>query len=355
MSSSIKVNLEKDSYDIIFDENFVESAMALIAISSKCMFITQEIIYEAFEEKFSVLKSLPNVEFHLIGQGEKAKSIDTVIEICDKMAMMHFDRSSTVFAVGGGVVGDTAGFVASIFMRGIDYFQYPTTLLAMVDSSIGGKTGVNLSSGKNLIGRIHQPKAVIVDVSFLDTLPQREINASLAEAIKYGFIYDRELFNYIVENISDILSGKNHTVLKKIILRSCEIKSEVVSMDVNEDNIRMILNFGHTIGHALEGYFEYKKLLHGEAILYGMKCALYLSHTIGNLSEKDYYASLKALSAFTLPAIDLKDKGSIIEFVKRDKKFRESQIRFVLISEIGKAELSTDITLNHIEESLGVL
>ena len=355
MSSSIKVNLEKDSYDIIFDENFVESAMALIAISSKCMFITQEIIYEAFEEKFSVLKSLPNVEFHLIGQGEKAKSIDTVIEICDKMAMMHFDRSSTVFAVGGGVVGDTAGFVASIFMRGIDYFQYPTTLLAMVDSSIGGKTGVNLSSGKNLIGRIHQPKAVIVDVSFLDTLPQREINASLAEAIKYGFIYDRELFNYIVENISDILSGKNHTVLKKIILRSCEIKSEVVSMDVNEDNIRMILNFGHTIGHALEGYFEYKKLLHGEAILYGMKCALYLSHTIGNLSEKDYYASLKALSAFTLPAIDLKDKGSIIEFVKRDKKFRESQIRFVLISEIGKAELSTEITLNHIEESLGVL
>jgi 3-dehydroquinate synthase len=355
MSSSIKVNLEKDSYDIIFDENFVESAMALIAISSKCMFITQEIIYEAFEEKFSVLKSLPNVEFHLIGQGEKAKSIDTVIEICDKMAMMHFDRSSTVFAVGGGVVGDTAGFVASIFMRGIDYFQYPTTLLAMVDSSIGGKTGVNLSSGKNLIGRIHQPKAVIVDVSFLDTLPQREINASLAEAIKYGFIYDRELFNYIVENISDILSGKNHTVLKKIILRSCEIKSEVVSMDVNEDNIRMILNFGHTIGHALEGYFEYKKLLHGEAILYGMKCALYLSHTIGNLSEKDYHTSLKALSAFTLPAIDLKDKGSIIEFVKRDKKFRESQIRFVLISEIGKAELSTEITLNHIEESLGVL
>ena len=355
MSSSIKVNLEKDSYDIIFDENFVESAMALIAISSKCMFITQEIIYEAFEEKFSVLKSLPNVEFHLIEQGEKAKSIDTVIEICDKMAMMHFDRSSTVFAVGGGVVGDTAGFVASIFMRGIDYIQYPTTLLAMVDSSIGGKTGVNLSSGKNLVGRIHQPKAVIIDVSFLDTLPQREINASLAEAIKYGFIYDRELFNYIVENISDILSGKNHTVLKKIILRSCEIKSEVVSMDVNEDNIRMILNFGHTIGHALEGYFEYKKLLHGEAILYGMKCALYLSHTIGNLNKKDYHASLKAIAAFTLPAIDLKDKGSIIEFVKRDKKFRESQIRFVLISEIGKAELSTKITLNHIEESLGVL
>ena len=355
MSSTIKVNLEKDSYDIIFDDNFVESAMALIATSSKCMIITQEVIYEAFEKKFSVLKSLPNVEFHFIGQGEEAKSIETAIEICDKMTLMHYDRSSTIFAVGGGVVGDTAGFVASIFMRGIDYIQYPTTLLAMVDSSIGGKTGVNLTSGKNLIGRIHQPKAVIIDLSFLDTLPQREINASLAEVIKYGFIYDRELFNYIVENISDILSGKNHTVLKKIILRSCEIKSEVVSKDINEDNIRMILNFGHTIGHALEGYFEYKKLLHGEAILYGMKCALYLSHTIGNLNENDYHASLKALSAFTLPTINLKDKESIIEFVKRDKKFRESQIRFILISEIGKAELNTEITLNHIEESLGVL
>ena len=355
MSSTIKVNLEKDSYDIIFDDNFVESAIALIATSSKCMIITQEVIYEAFEKKFSVLKSLPNVEFHFIGQGEEAKSIETAIEICDKMTLMHYDRSSTIFAIGGGVVGDTAGFVASIFMRGIDYIQYPTTLLAMVDSSIGGKTGVNLTSGKNLIGRIHQPKAVIIDLSFLDTLPQREINASLAEVIKYGFIYDRELFNYIVENISDFLSGKNHTVLKKFILRSCEIKSEVVSKDINEDNIRMILNFGHTIGHALEGYFEYKKLLHGEAILYGMKCALYLSHTIGNLNKKDYHASLKAIAAFTLPAIDLKDKRSIIEFVKRDKKFRESQIRFVLISEIGKAELSTEITLNHIEESLGVL
>ena len=355
MSSTIKVNLEKDSYDIIFDDDFVESAMALIATSSKCMIITQEVIYEAFEKKFSVLKSLPNVDFHFIGQGEKAKSIETAIEICDKMTMMQYDRSSTIFAVGGGVVGDLAGFVASIFMRGIDYIQYPTTLLAMVDSSIGGKTGVNLISGKNLIGRTHQPKAVIIDLSFLDTLPQREINASLAEAIKYGFIYDRELFNYIVENMSDILSGKNHTVLNKIILRSCEIKTEVVSKDVNEDNIRMILNFGHTIGHALEGYFEYKKLLHGEAILYGMKCALHLSHTIGNLNKKDYHASLKAIAAFTLPAIDLKDKGSIIEFVKRDKKFRESQIRFVLISEIGKAELSTKITLNHIEESLGVL
>ncbi|MBC8226934.1 MAG: 3-dehydroquinate synthase [Gammaproteobacteria bacterium] len=355
MNNTVKVDLGKDSYDIIFDDNFVESAIALVAISSKCMFITQEVIYKEFEDKFSVLKSLPNVEFHFIDQGEEAKSIETIVEICDKMTAMQYDRSSTIFAVGGGVVGDTAGFVASIFMRGINYIQYPTTLLAMIDSSIGGKTGVNLRSGKNLIGRIHQPKAVIIDTSFLSTLPEREINASLAEAIKYGFIYDRDLFNYIVENMSDILNNKNDTILKKIILRSCQIKSEVVSQDVDENDLRMILNFGHTIGHALEGYFQYKTLLHGEAILYGMKCALYLSHTTGGLNKKDYNKGLKALSAFTLPSIDIKDKAEIIEFVKRDKKFRESQIKFVLIPEIGKATVSKNITLNHIEESLGVL
>ena len=355
MNKTVKVELGKDSYDIIFDDNFVESAIALIGVSSKCMFITQETIYRAFEDKFSVLKSLPNVEFHFIGQGEEEKSIETVIEICDKMTGMHYDRSSTIFAVGGGVVGDTAGFVASIFMRGINYIQYPTTLLAMIDSSIGGKTGINLKSGKNLIGRIHQPKAVVIDTSFLATLPKREVNASLAEAIKYGFIYDRDLFDYIVKNMSNILSNRTPEILEKIIVRSCEIKSEVVSQDVNEDSLRMILNFGHTFGHALEGYFQYKTLLHGESILYGMKSALYLSHTIGNLNEEDYHLGLKALSAFTLPSIDIKDKAHILEFVKRDKKFKESKIRFVLISEIGKADISTDITLSHIEESLEVL
>ncbi|HIF29921.1 MAG TPA: 3-dehydroquinate synthase [Candidatus Marinimicrobia bacterium] len=356
MSNTVKVDLGKDSYNIILSDNFVESIEGFArASSSKCILITQEVIYKAFEDKFAALESLPNLEFHFIGQGEEAKSIKTAMEICEKMAIMQYDRSSTIFAVGGGVVGDIAGFVASIFMRGISYVQYPTTLLAMIDSSIGGKTGVNLKSGKNLIGRIHQPKSVIIDISFLSTLPKREVNASLAEAIKYGFIYDRDLFNYIVENMSDILSNRDSAILKKIILRSCEIKSEVVSQDVNENDLRMILNFGHTVGHALEGHFQYKTLLHGESILYGMKSALYLSHTIGSLNDEDYRLGLKALSAFTLPSIDIKDKAEIIEFVKRDKKFKESKIRFVLIPEIGKANISTEITLNHIEESLEVL
>ena len=355
MDKMVKVDLGKDSYNISIGNSFVDSIKSKVEESdSKCILITQETIYNAFEDKFSALESL-GIDVHFIGEGEDAKSIDTAITICDKMSSLGYDRSSTIFAVGGGVVGDVSGFVASIFMRGISYIQFPTTLLAMIDSAIGGKTGVNLKNGKNLIGRIHQPKEVIIDISFLNTLPKRELNASLAEAIKYGLIYDRDLFDYLVNNFHDILALKDHTMLEKIILRSCEIKGEVVSQDVNENELRMILNFGHTVGHAIEAYFDYKKLLHGEAIVYGMQCALYLSNKIDNLNESDYTKAVDALSLFALPSLAIEDENRLIDFVKRDKKFKESQIRFVLISQIGNATISKEITLDNIKESLSVL
>ena len=355
MDKMVKVDLGKDSYNISIGNSFVDSIKSKVEESdSKCILITQETIYNAFEDKFSALESL-GIDVHFIGEGEDAKSIDTAITICDKMSSLGYDRSSTIFAVGGGVVGDVSGFVASIFMRGISHIQFPTTLLAMIDSAIGGKTGVNLKNGKNLIGRIHQPKEVIIDISFLNTLPKRELNASLAEAIKYGLIYDRDLFDYLVNNFHDILALKDHTMLEKIILRSCEIKGEVVSQDVNENELRMILNFGHTVGHAIEAYFDYKKLLHGEAIVYGMQCALYLSNKMDNLNESDYTKAVDALSLFALPALAIEDESRLIDFVKRDKKFKESQIRFVLISQIGNATISKEITLDNIKESLSVL
>ena len=355
MDKMVKVDLGKDSYNISIGNSFVDSIKNKVEESdSKCILITQETIYNAFEDKFSALESL-GIDVHFIGEGEDAKSIDTAITICDKMSSLGYDRSSTIFAVGGGVVGDVSGFVASIFMRGISHIQFPTTLLAMIDSAIGGKTGVNLKNGKNLIGRIHQPKEVIIDISFLNTLPKRELNASLAEAIKYGLIYDRDLFDYLVNNFHDILALKDHTMLEKIILRSCEIKGEVVSQDVNENELRMILNFGHTVGHAIEAYFDYKKLLHGEAIVYGMQCALYLSNKIDNLNGSDYTKAVDALSLFALPSLAIEDKNRLIDFVKRDKKFKESQIRFVLISQIGNATISKEITLDNIKESLSVL
>ena len=355
MDKMVKVDLGKDSYNISIGNSFVGSIKSKVEESdSKCILITQETIYNAFEDKFSALESL-GIDVHFIGEGEDAKSIDTAITICDKMSSLGYDRSSTIFAVGGGVVGDVSGFVASIFMRGISHIQFPTTLLAMIDSAIGGKTGVNLKNGKNLIGRIHQPKEVIIDISFLNTLPKRELNASLAEAIKYGLIYDRDLFDYLVNNFHDILALKDHTMLEKIILRSCEIKGEVVSQDVNENELRMILNFGHTVGHAIEAYFDYKKLLHGEAIVYGMQCALYLSNKMDNLNESDYTKAVGALSLFALPSLAIEDENRLIDFVKRDKKFKESQIRFVLISQIGNATISKEITLDNIKESLSVL
>ena len=355
MDKMVKVDLGKDSYNISIGNSFVDSIKNKVEESdSKCILITQETIYNAFEDKFSALESL-GIDVHFIGEGEDAKSIDTAITICDKMSSLGYDRSSTIFAVGGGVVGDVSGFVASIFMRGISHIQFPTTLLAMIDSAIGGKTGVNLKNGKNLIGRIHQPKEVIIDISFLNTLPKRELNASLAEAIKYGLIYDRDLFDYLVNNFHDILALKDHTMLERIILRSCEIKGEVVSQDVNENELRMILNFGHTVGHAIEAYFDYKKLLHGEAIVYGMQCALYLSNKMDNLNGSDYTKAVDALSLFALPSLAIEDKNRLIDFVKRDKKFKESQIRFVLISQIGNATISKEITLDNIKESLSVL
>jgi 3-dehydroquinate synthase len=307
MANKIKVDLGLDSYKISMIDSFV-SSISHVASSTKsqCMLISQDNIYKLYKDKFDQLSKLSNISIHLIDDGEQAKSFETITQITNKMASEHFDRSSIVLAVGGGVVGDIAGFAASVYMRGIDYVQYPTTLLAMVDSSIGGKTGINLKSGKNLVGRIYQPKAVEIDINFLLTLPDRQINAALAEAIKYGFIYDRELFDFIASSIDNIIENKSIKILEKIIIQCCEIKSDVVSEDVNENELRMILNFGHTVGHAIEGYFDYRTLLHGEAIFYGMKCALYLSNKYGNLSNNEYNKSLDLLSKFDLPSVSIK-------------------------------------------------
>ena len=356
MANKIKVDLGLDSYKISMIDSFV-SSISHVASSTKsqCMLISQDNIYKLYKDKFDQLSKLSNISIHLIDDGEQAKSFETITQITNKMASEHFDRSSIVLAVGGGVVGDIAGFAASVYMRGIDYVQYPTTLLAMVDSSIGGKTGINLKSGKNLVGRIYQPKAVEIDINFLLTLPDRQINAALAEAIKYGFIYDRELFDFIASSIDNIIENKSIKILEKIIIQCCEIKSDVVCEDVNENELRMILNFGHTVGHAIEGYFDYRTLLHGEAIFYGMKCALYLSNKYGNLSNNEYNKSLDLLSKFDLPSVSIEDYDKFMTYIKNDKKIRASNVKFILLDEIGKSQINDNISFEQIIESLKVL
>ena len=356
MANKIKVDLGLDSYKISMIDSFV-SSISHVASSTKsqCMLISQDNIYKLYRDEFDQLSKLSNINIHLIDDGEQAKSFETITQITNKMASEHFDRSSIVLAVGGGVVGDIAGFAASVYMRGIDYVQYPTTLLAMVDSSIGGKTGINLKSGKNLVGRIYQPKAVEIDINFLLTLPDRQINAALAEAIKYGFIYDRELFDFIASSIDNIIENKSIKILEKIIIQCCEIKSDVVSEDVNENELRMILNFGHTVGHAIEGYFDYRTFLHGEAIFYGMKCALYLSNKYGNLSNNEYNKSLDLLSKFDLPSVSIEDYDKFMTYIKNDKKIRASNVKFILLDEIGKSQINDNISFEQIIESLKVL
>ena len=355
MSNKIKVDLGNNSYNISLIEDFKASIVKFASSTeSQCMLITQEEIFNLYKSSFNELSDIVNVNIFLINQGEEAKSFESISSIVNDMASKHFDRSSLVFAVGGGVVGDVAGFAASIFMRGIKYIQYPTTLLAMVDSAIGGKTGINLQSGKNLVGRIYQPIAVEIDINFLSTLPKREMNASLAEVVKYGFIYDKEFFEYLTTKITEI-DNKNMDVLQKIIIQCCEIKGDIVSEDENENELRMILNFGHTVGHGLESFKEYKDLLHGEAIFYGMKCALYLSNKFGKLSDREYMSSIQFLSKFDLPDLDIDDKDTFINFVKNDKKFRNKKIRFILLDEIGKSRISEDISFDQIKESLSAL
>jgi len=356
MTNSIKVDLGLDSYKINMIDSFAGSIPNIASTTeSQCMLISQENIYKLYKNKFDLLSRLPNVSIYLIDDGEQTKSFETITQITNKMASEYFDRSSIVFAVGGGVVGDIAGFAASIYMRGVDYIQYPSTLLAMIDSSIGGKTGINLRSGKNLVGRIYQPKAVEIDINFLSTLPIRQINAALAEAVKYGFIYDKQLFELIASSIDDILKSRSIKILEKIIIQCCEIKSDVVSEDVNEHELRMILNFGHTVGHAIEGYYDYKKLLHGEAIFYGMKCALYLSNKYGNLSNDEYNESLDLLSKFDLPSVSIKDYDKFMNYIKSDKKIRASNVKFILLDEIGKSQINDNISFEQIKESLKVL
>ena len=355
MSSKIKVDLGNNSYNISLIEDFKASVIKFASSTeSQCMLITQKEIFNLYKSSFNELSNLENVNILFISQGEEAKSFESISSIVNDMANKNFDRSSLVFAVGGGVVGDVAGFAASIFMRGIKYIQYPTTLLAMVDSAIGGKTGINLQGGKNLVGRIYQPIAVEIDTHFLSTLPKREMNAALAEVVKYGFICDKEFFEYLTTNITEI-DNKNMDVLQKIIIQCCEIKGDIVSEDENENELRMILNFGHTIGHGLESFKKYKDLLHGEAIFYGMKCALYLSNKFGKLSDREYMSSIQFLSKFDLPDLDIDDNDTFINFVKNDKKFRNKKIRFILLDEIGKSRISEDISFDQIKESLSAL
>jgi len=269
--------------------------------------------------------------------GEKSKRMSVVEKCCGQLALHRLERKSFIVALGGGVVGDLAGFVAATYLRGIPFVQVPTTLLAQVDSSVGGKTGVNLRAGKNLVGAFYQPRLVLCDLDALRTLPGREFRAGLAEVIKYGIIYDAKLFAQLERDLPELIRREPKT-LAAVIARCCEIKAEVVSKDETEGGLRAILNFGHTIGHAVENSFGYGKYLHGEAIAIGQVAAAKLSQKILGLPERDVGRIENLFVQAGLPArINLNSarRKKLFTAMKLDKKVSGGEVKFVLAKEIG--------------------
>ncbi|MEZ5325338.1 MAG: 3-dehydroquinate synthase [Verrucomicrobiales bacterium] len=289
-----------------------------------------------------------------VAAGEASKSMTCVETVCRQMAQAGLDRGSFLVALGGGVVGDLAGYAAAIFFRGIPYVQIPTSVVAQVDSSVGGKTGVNMPEGKNLIGCFHQPKLVLADVETLRSLPDREYREGFAEVIKHAGIRDAGM----VEMIDAAASVDDRASLGELIARNVRIKADVVMEDEQErSGTRALLNFGHTIGHAIESSAGYGELLHGEAISIGLAAAIYLSRKLANLSEADATTLLDLLEKFELPLTigpELDDE-TILSAMRRDKKFDAGEIRFVLAQAVGSAFVSDQVTWKDIEEAVSAV
>lgn len=279
-----------------------------------------------------------------IPPGERYKTLRTVARLYAGFVEAHLDRRSLVVAMGGGVVGDVAGFAAATFLRGVPYVQVPTTLLAQVDSSVGGKTGVDLPQGKNLVGAFHQPRGVLVDPQVLQTLPRRELRAGLAEVIKYGIIYDADFLEALIADRTRLLRREDGA-LTRAIARSCEIKASIVRQDETEQGLRAILNFGHTVGHALEAATRYRRYRHGEAVAIGMMTEALIGAGMGVTPPEAVEAVQAALRAFGLPAGFPADvpAEAILEAAQRDKKNRGGRLHVVLARRIGEVFLCGNV------------
>tara|TARA_Y100000590_G_scaffold460451_2_gene619773 strand:+ start:4413 stop:5483 length:1071 start_codon:yes stop_codon:yes gene_type:complete len=283
-------------------------------------------------------------------EGEASKNLSVYGSIIERLIELQCDRTSAILALGGGVVGDVSGFVAATFLRGIDYYQIPTTCLGMVDSAIGGKTGVNSPSGKNLVGAVYQPKGVLIDPELLHSLPRGEVQSGLGEVIKYGAIRDKDFFH----KVSSWLDDTDAFPFEDAIAQCCTIKAEIISKDEREGSLRRILNFGHTVGHALEAQLGYGTIRHGEAVSYGMKCAGKISCEMGFLSEEEFILLSSTIGKLPLPTLPEIDKTALMKFIRVDKKWENLQLHFVLLKQLGKAVISTAVTEDLIKNSLEV-
>ena len=345
---TIDVELGLRRYPIVIGAGLLGSDFDLGAylVGSDCLVVSNETVAPLYLDKLKANlpgKTISTIE---LPDGESFKTTDTLHTILDKLVEIGANRDTTVVALGGGVVGDVAGFAAASYMRGIGFVQVPTTLLAQVDSSVGGKTGINHAQGKNLIGAFYQPSVVLIDTATLATLPDRELKAGLAEVIKYGAIADIAFLEWIEANLETLLSGDTNA-LAYAIERSCTIKAEVVAEDERESGRRAILNFGHTFAHAIENCLGYGEWLHGEAVAAGMVMAAKLSDI--DASEVARLQLLIERAGLPTAAPDI-GSSKMLDAMSRDKKVQQKEIRFVLLRKLGDAFITAGVNADRLKE-----
>ena len=353
---TISVNLPGRSYPIYIGTELLGNAKLFEPHirNKKVLIVTNSTIGPLYAQPVvDAISSVADVDTFVIPDGEIHKNLDTISLIFDHMIGTACDRNTTVVALGGGVVGDISGFVAACYQRGVPFIQIPTTLLAQVDSSVGGKTGVNHKLGKNMIGAFYQPQCVVADTSTLNSLPDRELKAGLAEIIKYGAIRDAAFFSWLESEIGSLLD-RNPENLAHAIERSCQNKSEVVEEDEREAGMRAILNFGHTFGHAIETWLGYETWLHGEAVAAGMVIAADLSAKLDLLDQTESNRIKQLIEKTGLPTrppTGMKSED-FLELMKLDKKVQSGKMRLILLTKIGKAVISSEFSHAELEHVL---
>jgi 3-dehydroquinate synthase len=354
----VHVNLGPRSYDIEIGSGNLKDVARLCDAEqddAHAVIITDSNVDELYCEPVgdALQEAGAQVDILVAEAGEQSKSPEVAADLWEQLLDQGADRKTVVIALGGGVVGDLAGFVAATFSRGLRFVQVPTTLLAQVDSSVGGKVGVNLPGGKNMVGAFWQPRGVIIDVAVLESLPEREYKAGLAEVVKYGVIQDAEFFAYL-ENHVEPINERDAATLTYIVTRCCRLKADVVEQDEREETgLRSILNYGHTFGHAFEAGTGYEELLHGEGVAIGMMCAARLAERLGRVDAAFVERQRKLFEAFRMPLhVPDVERDELIELMYHDKKTERGKLRFVLPSRLGHVELVNDIGTDDILAAL---
>ena len=353
--TTLTVELGERSYPIYIGDKLLGQAELLKKYipGNSALIVSNETVAPLYLEKTQAMLSGLKNEAVILPDGEKYKNLEVLNQIYDGLLRNRFDRNTTVIALGGGVVGDMAGFAAASYQRGVHLIQIPTTLLSQVDSSVGGKTGVNHALGKNMIGAFYQPRAVIADTDTLDTLPDRELSAGLAEIIKYGLINNTEFFSWLEDNMTSLLA-RDKTALNHAIEVSCQSKADIVAADERESGKRALLNLGHTFGHAIENAMGYGEWLHGEAIGAGMCMAASMSNQMGWMSDEDTQKTHSLIEQAKLPcnAPVSMSAEQFLELMSVDKKVLDGVLRLVLMRGIGKSVVTDDYTLDDLNRAI---